>query len=150
MRAGDLLIEATAQLGHGKWLPWLADRGIVERTAQLYMRLARNRETIKSATVTDLTVRGAAMMLAPQASPEEIEDLKLGRLGDGEIWLPIGEVVYRPEIHCRANPHDPEWIEHLAAILDLVPGIGLTSTTKLSTDWQDGTRQSESERKKFE
>jgi hypothetical protein len=64
MRAGDLLIEAKAQLGHGAWLPWLADRGIVERTAQLYMRLARNRETIKSATVADLTLRGSVEFLA--------------------------------------------------------------------------------------
>jgi hypothetical protein len=131
MLAGELLIEAKAQLGHGRWLPWLADRGIVERTAQLYMRLARNKETIKSATVADLTVRGAIMMLAPQASPEEIEDLKLGRLGDGETWLPIDDVVHRPEVHCRAEPHDPEWIEHLSAILDLVPAIEINQNNEI-------------------
>jgi hypothetical protein len=44
MAAGDLLLEAKAQLGHGEWLPWLAERcGIPERTASRYMKLARNR-----------------------------------------------------------------------------------------------------------
>ena len=36
MAAGDLLIEAKAQIPHGQWLPWLKDRvDISERTAQL-------------------------------------------------------------------------------------------------------------------
>jgi hypothetical protein len=42
--AGELLIEAKAQLRHGQWLPWLQDNcNLSERTAQLYMRLAKNR-----------------------------------------------------------------------------------------------------------
>ena len=48
MAAGDLLIEAKAQLQHGQWLPWLAEHcEISERAAQLYMRAARNREAIE-------------------------------------------------------------------------------------------------------
>jgi hypothetical protein len=40
MTAGDLLIQAKAQMPHGGWLPWLkAHCQIPERTVQLYMRL---------------------------------------------------------------------------------------------------------------
>jgi hypothetical protein len=69
MAAGDLLIEAKAQLKHGQWLPWLSDHcAMSERTAQLYMRCAKNRITIekeiKSATaVADLTLNEAAAIL---------------------------------------------------------------------------------------
>jgi hypothetical protein len=49
MAAGDLLIEAKAQVPHGSWLPWLRDHcTISERTAQLYMRVAKNRTTIEA------------------------------------------------------------------------------------------------------
>jgi hypothetical protein len=61
--AGDLLIEAKAQVPHGQWLPWLKEHcQIPERTARLYMRLAKNKTEIGN--VADLTVRGAAALLA--------------------------------------------------------------------------------------
>jgi Protein of unknown function (DUF3102) len=67
MAAGDLLIEAKALVKHGQWLPWLADHcKISERTAQLYMRVARNRaeiEATKSATNADLNLSEAAALL---------------------------------------------------------------------------------------
>lgn len=66
MVAGDLLVEAKAQLGHGQWLPWLREHcTISERTAQLYMRLAKNREAIEANTqcVADLTLSEAAALL---------------------------------------------------------------------------------------
>jgi hypothetical protein len=64
IRAGELLIEAKAQVGHGNWLPWLkANFDGSERTAQNYMRLA-----LKSAAVADLpTLREA---IATTASPK--------------------------------------------------------------------------------
>jgi hypothetical protein len=65
--AGELLIEAKKQLAHGQWLPWLADHcTIAERTAQLYMRCARNREAIENQIrngVADLSLNEAAAML---------------------------------------------------------------------------------------
>ncbi len=67
MAAGDILIEAKSQIRqHGKWLPWLNTCGLSERTAQRYMRLARNRATIeaKSDSVSDLSLTGALAMLA--------------------------------------------------------------------------------------
>jgi hypothetical protein len=49
--AGELLIEAKDQVPHGRWLPWLRDHcTISERTAQLYMRVAKNRADIEGAT----------------------------------------------------------------------------------------------------
>src|SRR6266849_265246 len=68
MAAGDALIEAKAQLKHGEWLPWLKGHcEISERTAQVYMRLARNRSEIEAnpQRVADLSLRGAASLLAP-------------------------------------------------------------------------------------
>ena len=48
MAAGDLLIEAKELVPHGQWLPWLAENcELSERTAQLYMRTAKNREAIE-------------------------------------------------------------------------------------------------------
>jgi hypothetical protein len=61
--AGELLIQAKAKAGHGKWLPWLRDEcEISVRTASLYMRLAKNRGGIDDQignAVADLTLRVA-------------------------------------------------------------------------------------------
>jgi DUF3102 family protein len=66
--AGELLIEAKAQLAHGQWLPWLSDHcTISERTAQLYMRVAKNRADIEAQIrndVADLSLSEAAAILA--------------------------------------------------------------------------------------
>ena len=68
MAAGDLLLEAKAQLKHGQWLPWLKDHvDISERTAQLYMRTAKNRAEIEAQKrngVADLTLSEAVALLA--------------------------------------------------------------------------------------
>ena len=65
--AGELLIEAKGQLKHGQWLPWLKDHcTISERTAQLYMRVAKNREEVEKQIrngVADLNLNEAAAML---------------------------------------------------------------------------------------
>jgi hypothetical protein len=56
LRAGELLIQAKAELRHGEWLPWLRDNfERSERTAQLYMALARNPQR-----VAGLSLRAAA------------------------------------------------------------------------------------------
>jgi Protein of unknown function (DUF3102) len=65
--AGELLIEAKGQLKHGQWLPWLRDHcTISERTAQLYMRVAKNRTEIENQIrngVADLSLNEAAALL---------------------------------------------------------------------------------------
>jgi N6-adenosine-specific RNA methylase IME4 len=75
MRAGDLLLEAKAQLRHGQWLPWLTENcSMSERTAQLYMRVAERRSELeaKAQGLADLTLEGAARLLA---KPSESVDL---------------------------------------------------------------------------
>src|SRR5271165_5330168 len=65
--AGELLIEAKRKLGHGQWLPWLRDHcTISERTAQLYMRVAKNRAEIENqmrSGVADLSLNEVAALL---------------------------------------------------------------------------------------
>ena len=67
MAAGDLLIEAKAQLKHGQWLPWLAKHCVIsERTAQLYVKLAKKRTTIEKEqirNVADLTLNGGTRFI---------------------------------------------------------------------------------------
>jgi Protein of unknown function (DUF3102) len=60
IKAGEALLEAKKALGHGKWLPWLSDNcAMSERTAQLYMRLAKRKAKLENRDVADLTIRGA-------------------------------------------------------------------------------------------
>ena len=73
LEAGRLLLEARDAVPHGGWLPWLKNNcALAERTAQLYMRMARQMALVpKSATVADLSqsflpaesIRDAAAML---------------------------------------------------------------------------------------
>lgn len=70
--AGDKLLQAKAQVAHGQWLPWLAEHcpRMSERTAQAYMKLAREWEVLmlKNADSAHLTLDGALKLLA---APEE-------------------------------------------------------------------------------
>lgn len=70
--AGELLIEARALCKHGEWLDWLtANCEVSERTAQAYMRVARNRDLLgaKAQHVADLSFHDAVMLLA-ESKPE--------------------------------------------------------------------------------
>lgn len=71
LEIGKRLAEAKMQLSHGEWLPWLEEKvEFSERSAQQYMRLWK--EYGKSATVADLGVRKALVLLAlPESEREE-------------------------------------------------------------------------------
>jgi protein gp37 len=77
MAAGDILIEAKARLGHGKWLSWLEPSEVSERMAQRYMRLARGRAVIAAnpTPVSDLDMRGALALIAsePEHTPRHLK-----------------------------------------------------------------------------
>ena len=83
MRAGELLIEAKAGLAHGQWLPWLEGScGVSERTAQAYMRLARELPKLEpedAQRVADLPLRQVLAELAEPKSNEllQSEDVDL-------------------------------------------------------------------------
>jgi hypothetical protein len=75
LEAGRLLLEAKAGLPHGAWLPWLRDNcKVPERTAQLYMRLARELPARlggdESARLADLSITEAVDLLARPREPE--------------------------------------------------------------------------------
>jgi hypothetical protein len=74
-RAGDLLIEAKAQVDHGEWLPWIRDYcpNVSPQVAQRYMRIAREWPRVEAANAyrgTHLSVREALALLA---TPRERE-----------------------------------------------------------------------------
>jgi Protein of unknown function (DUF3102) len=60
-----LLIEAKAKVAHGQWLLWLTENcAMSERTARLYMRVARGSGLIEAenGNVADLSLRGAVAL----------------------------------------------------------------------------------------
>lgn len=61
-RAGHFLIAAKSRVGHGKWSSWL-DRhvAISERSAQVYMRIAKKTQHAAFPTVT--SIRGMLRLL---------------------------------------------------------------------------------------
>jgi len=68
IKAGELLIKAKTVVNHGEWVNWLKDNLIVsERTAQAYMRLAREYpklEESKAQHVADLPLRDAIQTIS--------------------------------------------------------------------------------------
>jgi hypothetical protein len=75
MACGDLLLQAKAALGHGRFLPWLKESGVPERAAQRYTRLAKHRDRLeaKSVSVSDLSVTEALRLLAKPLAPEPVK-----------------------------------------------------------------------------
>jgi hypothetical protein len=88
--AGELLIEAKKQVPHGGWLPWLSKHCTMsERTAQLYMRCAKNRAAIEEQIrngIADLSLNEAAAMLVLSSDMKKLFDFmrQLERLTDPE------------------------------------------------------------------
>jgi phage N-6-adenine-methyltransferase len=78
LTAGELLLEAKAQVPHGQWLPWLAENcpAVSPRMAQYYMGLARKRPELESKyeTVSHLTLREAVQLLEEDEGEDESED----------------------------------------------------------------------------
>jgi hypothetical protein len=74
--AGELLVEAKAQVPHGGWMPWLKDNcEISDRTARLYMQVAKNRATVEKQIgndVADLTLTEAAALIAMSSNIEKL------------------------------------------------------------------------------
>ena len=69
MAAGDFLLEAKPHFARGQWTDWLLHScKIPDRTAQVYMHLARNRKTVKAQRAagsgSDLSMRGAFKAIA--------------------------------------------------------------------------------------
>lgn len=101
--AGELLEEAKARVKHGEWLPWLKTNcpEVTERTAQLYMLVARRWATLaaKAQRAADLPLRKTVALLTRRVPVREVG---LGNLA----------TVSEPEDDALSAPV-PERFDHL-------------------------------------
>lgn len=82
LEAGKLLVDVKAEATHGDWLPMLDSIGINPRTAQRYMKLAKNEHLLKSDSVSHLSVTKALEFLA-EPKQKTLEDIE----GEIEVLL---------------------------------------------------------------
>ena len=144
--AGELLIEAKEQVPHGQWLPWLREHcAMSERTAQLYMRCARNRKEIEESqirnTVADLSLNEAAAILMLSSDVRKLLEMVKTMEGlhgdelikfvaDNDIAMLSGNLFNAPE------PTDQERVEWHLFILFLAHKCGYSvEGAALHTDW---------------
>jgi hypothetical protein len=108
--AGELLIEAKGQLGHGRWLPWLRDHcAISERTAQLYMRVAKNRAEIEAQIrndVADLSLNEVTALLMLSSDVRKL--LNFAKQADGLSGEALVEFCIANDVAVIKDPgYDP-------------------------------------------
>jgi hypothetical protein len=103
MAAGDLLLEAKAQLPHGQWAEWLeANCAASARTARAYMQLAKQRAEVeaKMAESAIMTVDAALQFLASadaEPQPEfDLLELSIGQLVQLKLWRIHNGIRLRP------------------------------------------------------
>lgn len=119
--AGEVLIKVKAALKHGEWLPWLtANVEVSERSARGYMSIAANwaQLSAKSATVADLTLRGALDALSkpkPAALPKSVP---VADLGDEPKSAEPADLPAEPEPPKPAKPIKPAEVEKIQAELE--------------------------------
>lgn len=84
-RAGELLLEAKARVGHGQWGDWIrAHCDPSPRTVRLYMQIAREWHRIEAGNGNALPIREAARLLRPTAKADAAAK---GGPGDGvTVW----------------------------------------------------------------
>jgi len=104
-RAGELLDQAKAQVGHGGWLPWLeANCEVSARTAQAYMRVARRWAELAgdAQRVADLSFREALKILAEPKVEEDQGDNStlIDEDGPGDLDRQPGDARYIPSPGC--------------------------------------------------
>ena len=118
VKAGELLLEAKAKVKRGQWLPWLAvNCDVAERTAQLYMRLARNRDQLEAdnADLGTVTVRAGAQALVTTGGTADVESATVADLAlEGaaqalaaprELRIPLNDLVDRIRYYRREDFH---------------------------------------------
>lgn len=99
-KAGELLVEAKRQLGHGRFLPWLGENfDGSERTAQQYMRIARNWKGLSEirSSVADLSIRDAIATLTKPTTADLIEENGGGELNPWEVAAALVPLPLLPQ-----------------------------------------------------
>jgi hypothetical protein len=99
--AGHALIEAKSLVPHGGWLPWLREHcALAERTAQLYMKIARS--GANSATIADLGLKAAAQAIEMKYADVFPDPFSEGTEEEQRIWWLF--CLYLVE-HAVIHPH---------------------------------------------
>jgi len=128
--AGHALIEAKQLVGHGGWLGWLReDCALAERTAQLYMRIAKS--GLESETVADLGIQAAAKAMvlylpdpfADTPPPEMAEWLAFSIWLSGEGWHPEGSAHHAEWLKRKGWSTPSEWMGEAGDRLRAVWGM---------------------------
>lgn len=96
--AGTALLQAKANVGHGEWLPWLAENiEFDERVAQRYMRLAEHREVLKAKGASDLGIEAALKQISTPRPERQERKLSAREMGDAfRGALPAGGATTAP------------------------------------------------------
>lgn len=111
IRAGELLVEAKAGVKHGDWLKWLEENFEGSRqTAQVYMKLHKNRDELKSQSSSFFSIDSALKQLA---GPKEDSAQRLGIQRE----YAINEVVMSSE---NAEPSVHRARNRIVAYLEVV------------------------------
>jgi hypothetical protein len=125
-RCGELLLLARAQVPHGEWLPWLeANCTVSERTAQVYMRIAREWGRLAGGNpqrVADLSLREAVSLLAEPRPREAV------------VHMPVAEVPIAAILIGERRREDLGDINDLAESIQrfgLITPIGITDDNQL-------------------
>lgn len=136
-RAGELLLQAKELVAHGDWLPWLSANvpDISERTAQGYMRLAREclADPANPQRVALLSLRAALADLADPKPPAPI---------DADEIMATGLRDIPPELCIAVEPGCVT-----SALIDGEPAIMLAESQRNRGYWfvcdlRDGTYNS--------
>ena len=124
--AGSLLIEAKAHCSHGDWKDWLAENFAgTARTAQRYMRIAKNWPAISGPNATrmsDLSINDALEQISQATAAManrgtgKIKEIETGRWGD------IREMTLAP-----LPPLDGGWAKIGSAHFDEDPQLTETN-----------------------
>lgn len=105
VRCGELLLKAKAQIERGEWEPWLEDNFEASKdTAQVYMKLARNRDEVIDSKTERARFSSIRQALDDIATPREPGGTSLSEDGAGSsesigkkaMWSPGRAGTARP------------------------------------------------------
>jgi hypothetical protein len=119
IRIGELLTKEKNDLNHGEWAPWLAKNvEFSERTAQRYMKVYANRQTLdelsKSDTMSLLGLTEALQILGERRDPVEVhvpasETIELLPEEGGEENFPHPAIETDAREADAIEPPTPRW-----------------------------------------